>query len=80
MFFRQKKRPSFPDPSFRSSQSDGFRSSLLPLPLSLSLLHAENGCSHAKMTAEAPIELVEARPPVAFPEGGCESLESGFYK
>ena len=41
MFSRQKQRPSFPDPSISSSQSDGFRSSLLPLPLSLSLLDAE---------------------------------------
>ena len=41
MFFGQKRRPSFPDPSFCSSQSDGFRSSLLPLPLSLSLLDAD---------------------------------------
>ena len=41
MFLGQKQRPSFPDPSFRSSQNDGFRSPLLPLPLSLSLLDAE---------------------------------------
>ena len=41
MLFRQKKRPSFPDPFFHSPQSDGFRSSLLPLPLSLSLLDAD---------------------------------------
>ena len=39
-----------------------------------------SGCPHEKMAAEAPIELGEARPPVASREGGEQHLESDLYK
>ena len=35
MFFRQKRRPSFPDPSRKPGESDGFRSSPPPSPRAL---------------------------------------------
>ena len=57
MFFRQKKHPSFPDPSIRSQQSDGFRSSLLPLPLSLSLLDADEAYNEPEFSKEDAAEL-----------------------
>ena len=40
-FFRQKRRPPFPEAPRKPAESDGFRSSPPPSPLSLSLLDAE---------------------------------------
>ena len=37
-----------------------------------------SGCPHEKMAAEAPIELGEARPPVASREGGEQHLEGDY--
>ena len=78
-FFAKRGAPRFLTPRFapRRAMASAPLSSLSP---SVFRSSTPNGWSHAKMAAEAPIELVEARPTVAFPEGGCESLESGFYK
>ena len=48
---------------------------LLPLP-SLFRSSTPNDCSHAKMSLEAPVALVEARPPVQSGEGAEQVLVS----
>ena len=78
MFFRQKKRPSFPDPFFHSHRAMASAPLSSPSP-SVFRSSTPTGWSHEKMPAEVPIELAEARPTVASAEGGSQSLESWFY-
>ena len=82
ILFLAKRAPLFSDPSSCSLQSGEKPwlplSSLPPFP-SVFRFPTPTGCSHANVTADVPIELLTARPPVASARARERSMHCCFY-